>query len=91
MRTRYTHKQLDTTIEDVGFFDNIGNENFFIANPGEGVVATPFATGIPGTPKAERKYDVLEINVEKICTKLFCGRIVQLQPFVRKLFGIGEF
>lgn len=65
LRTRYTRKQLDTTIEDVGFFDNIGNENFFIANPGQGIVATPFATGIPGTPKAERKYDVLEINVEK--------------------------
>lgn len=65
LRTRYTHKQLDTTIEDVGFFDNEGNENFFIANPGEGLVAAPFASGIPGTPKAERKYDAVEINVEK--------------------------
>lgn len=65
LRARYTHKQLDTTIEDVGFFDADGNENFFIANPGEGVVAKPFIAGIPGTPKAERKYDVAEINVEK--------------------------
>lgn len=65
LRARYTHKQLDTTIEDVGFFDAMGNENFFIANPGEGVVAKPFIAGIPGTPKAERKYDVVEINLEK--------------------------
>ena len=34
LRSRYTRKQLDRTIEDVGFFDDQGNENFFIANPG---------------------------------------------------------
>ena len=31
---RYTRKNLDRTIEDVGFIDALGNENFFIANPG---------------------------------------------------------
>lgn len=65
LRTRYTHKQLDTTIEDVGFFDAVGNENFFIANPGQGIVGQPFAPGIPATPKAERKYDVFEVNLDK--------------------------
>lgn len=65
LRARYTHKQLDATIEDVGFFDNAGNENFFIANPGEGLVAQPFASGIPGTPKAERKYDAMEVTFDK--------------------------
>lgn len=65
LRGRYTHKQLNHTIEDVGFFDNDGNENFFIANPGEGLVAAPFASGIPGTPLAERKYDAFEITFDK--------------------------
>ncbi len=65
LRGRYTHKQLNHTIEDVGFFDNAGNENFFIANPGEGLVAAPFASGIPGTPLAERKYDAFEITFDK--------------------------
>ncbi len=65
LRARYTHKQLDEAIEDVGFFDDVGNENFFIANPGRGVVAQPFASGIPGTPDAERKYDAFEITLDK--------------------------
>lgn len=65
LRARYTHKQVDDAIEDVGFFDNVGNENFFIANPGRGVVAQPFASGIPATPDAERKYDAFEIGLDK--------------------------
>lgn len=65
LAARYTHKQLDRTIEDVGFFDNIGNENFFIANPGLGIVSQPFASGIPATPKAQREYDAFEIRMDK--------------------------
>lgn len=62
---RFTHKQLDRTIEDVGFFDAQQNELFFIANPGMGAVAEPFAPGIPASPKAERKYDALELRLDK--------------------------
>jgi hypothetical protein len=62
---RYTHKQVDRAIEDVGFFDNIGNENFFIANPGRGIVGQPFASGIPATPDAVRDYDAFEMRFDK--------------------------
>ena len=62
---RYVHKQLDRTIEDVGTFDAQQNELFFIANPGFGVVANPFFAGVPATPKAERKYDALEVRASK--------------------------
>ncbi len=65
LRARYTHKQLDEAIEDVGFFDNDGNENFFIANPGRGIVGQPFASGIPATPDAEREYDAFEVGLDK--------------------------
>lgn len=65
LRARYTHKQVDEAIEDVGFFDNAGNENFFIANPGRGIVAQPFASGIPATPNAERKYDAFEVTLDR--------------------------
>ena len=65
LRARYTHKQLDEAVEDVGFFDNAGNENFFIANPGRGIVGSPFASGIPATPDAERKYDAFELTLDK--------------------------
>ncbi len=62
---RYVHKHLDRTIEDVGIFDAQGNENFFIANPGLGVVANPFFPGYAATPLAERKYDGFEVSLNK--------------------------
>lgn len=65
--TRYIHKNLDRTIEDVGIPDEFGNETYFIANPGFGVVNL-IPTLIPGarpTPRAARVYDALELRVEK--------------------------
>jgi Carboxypeptidase regulatory-like domain/TonB-dependent Receptor Plug Domain len=62
---RYTHKQVDRAIEDVGFTDSIGNENFFIANPGRGIVGQPFADGIPATPNAVREYDAFELRFDR--------------------------
>ena len=62
---RYTHKQIDRAIEDVGVFDANQNELFFIANPGFGVTAQPFFPGVPATPKAERVYDGLEFRFNK--------------------------
>jgi len=63
--TRYTHKQVDEAIEDVGIFDAGGNELYFIANPGRGVVGEPLLAGVPATPDAERKYDALEVRLDK--------------------------
>ncbi|NNF00068.1 MAG: TonB-dependent receptor [Pyrinomonadaceae bacterium] len=62
---RYVHKHVDRAIEDVGIFDAAGNENFFIANPGLGVVSQPFFPGFAPTPKAERKYDGIEFTLDK--------------------------
>jgi len=62
---RYVHKQIDRAIEDVGIFDADGNENFFIANPGFGVVANAFFPGYEPTPRAERNYDALELTARK--------------------------
>ena len=59
---RYTRKNLDRTIEDVGFIDAAGNENFFIANPGMGIVSQPFAPGLPASPLAERLYNAMEFD-----------------------------
>ncbi|MEZ5426596.1 MAG: TonB-dependent receptor [Pyrinomonadaceae bacterium] len=62
---RYVHKQIDRTIEDVGIFDANQNELFFIANPGFGIVANPLLPGVPATPRAERKYDGIEFQVQR--------------------------
>jgi len=62
---RYTRKNLDRTIEDVGFIDAAGNENFFIANPGMGLVSQPFAPGLPASPLARRLYNAMELRLDK--------------------------
>ncbi len=62
---RYTRKNLDRTIEDVGFIDATGNENFYIANPGMGLVSQPFAPGLPASPLAKRLYNAMELRVDK--------------------------
>ena len=62
---RFTHKQIDRAIEDVGIFNANGDELYFIANPGYGVVGEPLLPGVPATPKAERTYDALEVRLDK--------------------------
>jgi hypothetical protein len=65
---RYTHKQLDHTIEDVGILTAQG-EQYFITNPGFGlsIDARRFPAGYPAkvTPKAQRDYDAVEFRVER--------------------------
>jgi hypothetical protein len=62
---RYTHKQIDRTIEDVGVPDSLGNETYFIANPGEGITGRSLVTGVPATPKPQRDYDAVEFRLDK--------------------------
>ncbi len=64
--TRYTHKTLDRTVEDVGVLTPQG-EKYFIANPGFGLTADPksFGAGVPVTPKAKRNYDAIEFRADR--------------------------
>jgi hypothetical protein len=65
---RYSHKWLDRTIEDVGINVPGVGEVFYIANPGFGygdkVLAQQDANA-PGTPKAKRIYDGVELRLKK--------------------------
>jgi hypothetical protein len=65
---RFTHKQLDETIEDVGFHDENDDESYFIANPGRGVCALAACGRYPINADAARpirKYDALEVIIDK--------------------------
>jgi len=66
LSVRYTRRQLDRTIEDVGILTDHG-EVYYIANPGLGITASPklWPAGFPVTPKAERVYDGVEIRVDR--------------------------
>ena len=67
-RSRYTHKALDRTIEDVGILTPQG-EQYYIANPGFGytIDAKRFPAGYPAnvTPRAKRVYDAVELSVSR--------------------------
>ncbi|MGH9381737.1 MAG: TonB-dependent receptor [Thermoanaerobaculia bacterium] len=63
---RYVNKELQETIEDIGFRECVGTicqETFIIGNPGKGVVAGD--TGLPPQPEAVRDYDALTLSFER--------------------------
>ncbi len=64
-RGRYTHKNVDRAIEDIGVPTASGSEAYIIGNPGFGL-ADQVATdeGFPSV-KAVRKYDALEVQIDK--------------------------
>ncbi len=68
---RYTHKQVDRAIEDVGVFNDQGSEAYIIGNPGFGLVCEISSTANLPCPKAERTYDAVEFRVDKRATNYF--------------------
>lgn len=63
--SRYTRKQLDRAIEDVGFINSQGGESYIITNPGFNAAAD-FYENVGFTPvKAKRQYDAAEFRVER--------------------------
>ncbi|HLL73531.1 MAG TPA: TonB-dependent receptor [Pyrinomonadaceae bacterium] len=71
MSGRYTHKQVDRAVEDIGFANAQGSEAYIIGNPGEGLAAQ-VAQDFGFIPiKAERKYDAFEIRLDKRFTRRY--------------------
>ena len=68
---RYTHKQLDEAIEDVGVFNAAGSEAYIIGNPGRGLVCEISTDGGRPCDLAERKYDAFEARVDLRRAKYF--------------------
>jgi hypothetical protein len=69
--TRYTRKNVDEAVEDIGFSSPSGSEAYIIGNPGRGLAAqTAQAFGfIP--LEAERRYDAFEVRVDKRFTRRY--------------------
>ena len=72
---RYVHKWLFRTIEDVGIFFQ-GSEIYLISNPGEGL-AVQMEPSVPSmvTPKPVRKYDGLELRLNKRFSNNWSGTV----------------
>ena len=63
--SRYTHKQIDRAVEDIGFINSNGAEVFVIGNPGQGLVEQTFLDAGLLPTDAQRDYDALEIRLDK--------------------------
>lgn len=87
---RYTNKNLDRTIEDIGlvFFAADGvtiQEQYMIGNPGFGTAVTDFeAFGHPPTAKAVRNYKGLELRIDKRMSENWSANISYTRS---RLFG----
>jgi hypothetical protein len=64
VRARYTHKQVDVAVEDVGI-PVPGGEVYIIGNPGRGLVAQNAQESGFIPLEAVRDYDAFEINLDK--------------------------
>ncbi|QQS43019.1 MAG: TonB-dependent receptor [Acidobacteriota bacterium] len=71
LAARYTHKQIDRTVEDVGVFNDQGSEAYIIGNPGLGLVCEISQSANQPCTKAQRDYDAVEIRVDKRATNYF--------------------
>ena len=62
---RYTRKNLDEAIEDVGHQTPAG-EAYYITNPGRGLSVDKFLeAGLPATPTPKRTYNAFELRLRK--------------------------
>jgi len=64
-RGRYTHKQVDVAVEDVGILTADGGEAYIIGNPGRGTVAEISQANGFALLDAVRDYDALEVSLDK--------------------------
>jgi hypothetical protein len=68
---RFTHKQVDRAVEDIGFHNASGSEIYIIGNPGEGLAKEIYENFGFDSPKAVRKYDALELRLDKHFSKRY--------------------
>jgi hypothetical protein len=71
VRGRYTHKQQDRAVEDIGVFNSAGSEAYIIGNPGFGLACQVAGTANLPCPKAVRRYDAVEVTLDKRTTNYF--------------------
>jgi len=79
---RYVHKWLVRAIDDTGSVDAQQNEIYIIANPGEGLTSTAYTfsdgSGTVAMPKPKRKYDGVELALNKRMSNNWSGRVSYL-------------
>ena len=62
---RYTHKQVDVAVEDIGFLTSTLGEAYIIGNPGRGLARQQSVANGAIPLEAVRDYDALEVRLNK--------------------------
>lgn len=84
LRGRYTHKQVDVAVEDIGFIASTGGEAYIIGNPGRGLARTQSVENGFEPIEAVRKYDAAEVRL----TKRFANKLYLDTSYTfSRLFG----
>lgn len=88
---RYTRKNLDEAIEDVGRQTPEG-EAYYITNPGRGVSVSEFLNaGLPATPKPKRTYNAWELRLRKAFRNRWQADVSYVYCRLRGLYsGLGS-
>lgn len=87
---RYTHKQVDRAIEDIGVFNDQGSEAYIIGNPGFGLVCEIADSGNLPCPKAQRDYDAFEVRVDKRASNYFFNASYTLSRLYGNYSGLAS-
>jgi hypothetical protein len=87
---RFTHKQQDRAIEDVGVFTANGSEAYIIGNPGFGLVCEVADDANLPCPKAEREYNAIEVRVDKRSNKYFFNASYTWSRLVGNYSGLAS-
>ena len=88
---RYTRKNLDRAIEDVGRQTPAG-EAYYITNPGRGYSVSKFVeAGLPPTPNPKRTYNALEFRLRKSFRDNWLADVTYVYSSLRGLYsGLGS-
>lgn len=65
LRGRYTHKQVDVAVEDIGILTIDGGEAYIIGNPGRGLAAQISESSDFSPLEAVRDFDAVEVSLDK--------------------------
>jgi hypothetical protein len=90
LSARYTHKQLDRAIEDVGVYNSQGSEAYIIGNPGIGLTCQIAQEANRPCVKAQRDYDAFEIRLDKRATKYFFNASYTLSRLYGNYSGLAS-
>ncbi len=90
LAARFTHKNVDRAIEDIGINTPQGSEAYVIGNPGFGLHCELSRQQNYPCAKAQRKYDAFEVRVDKRATNYFFNASYTFSRLIGNYSGLAS-